>query len=188
MTTFPASGPAGTLWKARSGMVTTTSSPPSAASCPVAARASGPSSAARSFSVSGPRELLSSAWWPAATASRARVPPMWPLPISPTVVRDPLPPGGWRSFQRPEQRLHPRAEVGRRPGGDQVAVDDCGLVPPVDAGVDHVVADRRNAGRPPAFDDLRGNRHPSGMADERDRLPRVVERPHPAEHARRAPP
>src|SRR5215467_15327504 len=178
MTTFPASGPGGTLCTARNGTVTTTSSPPPAGSRPVAARASGPSSAARSVSVSGPRELLSSTWCPAVTASRATVPPMRPLPISPTVVMDALTPGGWRSFQRLEQRLHPGAEVGGRPGGDQVAVDDRGLVHPVDAGVDHVVADRRHAGRAPAFDDLRGDRHPSGVADKGNRLPPVVERPH----------
>src|SRR5215471_20950303 len=178
MTTFPASGPGGTVCTARVGMVTTTSSLPSAASCPVVARASGPSSAARSPSVPGPRELLSSTWCPAVTASRATVPPIRPLPISPTVVMDALTPGGWRSFQRLEQRLHPRAEVGGRPGGDQVSVDDRGLIHPVDAGIDHVVADRRHAGRAPAFDDLRGDRHASGVADQGGRLPRLVEPPH----------
>ena len=48
--------------------------------------ASGPSSATSSVSVSGPRELLSTTWCPAATLSRATVPPIIPLPMMPTVV------------------------------------------------------------------------------------------------------
>src|SRR5260370_40918854 len=182
MTTFPASGPAGTLWTARNGIVTTTSSPPSDASCPVTARASGPSSAARSVRVSGPRELLSSTWCPAATASRATVPPVRPLPISPSVVMDAPTPGARRSFQRPEQRLHPRAEVGRSARGDLVAVHDRGLVYPVHPGVDHVIADRHDAGRSAAFDALRAKRHPAGGAGKADRLPRACDGPHQRNH------
>jgi hypothetical protein len=37
-------------------------------------------------SVSGPRELLSTTWYPASMASRAMVLPMYPLPMNPTVV------------------------------------------------------------------------------------------------------
>src|SRR3954447_18770343 len=61
-------------------------SPASAASKAVAARARGPSSATRSARDSGPRLLLSTTSWPAATASRATVLPMLPLPMSPMVV------------------------------------------------------------------------------------------------------
>ena len=68
------------------GIATTTRSPASAACSPVAAVASGPSSSMRSFSVSGPRELLSTTWCPAATLSLATVPPIIPLPMKPTVV------------------------------------------------------------------------------------------------------
>src|SRR3954464_11428717 len=67
-------------------MVTTTTSPASAAPVAVAARAWGPSSATRSLSVSGPRLLLSTTSWTASTASRATVLPMCPLPMSPMVV------------------------------------------------------------------------------------------------------
>src|SRR4051812_37464102 len=52
----------------------------------VAAAARGPSCATVPVSVSEPRELLSTTWWPASMASCARVMPMFPLPISPTVV------------------------------------------------------------------------------------------------------
>src|ERR1700758_4167035 len=58
MTVFPASGAAGKSGKALTGTVTTTMSPAAAASPLVAADARGPSSAAASASVSGPRELL----------------------------------------------------------------------------------------------------------------------------------
>src|SRR3954454_1318064 len=61
-------------------------SPAAAASAAVAARAWGPSWCTRSVSVSGPRLLLSTTSWPASTASRARVLPMFPLPMSPMVV------------------------------------------------------------------------------------------------------
>jgi hypothetical protein len=65
----------------------TTTMPPSAAASPlVAADARGPSSATVSASVSGPRELLSTTWCPAATASRAMVLPNLPLPMNPTVI------------------------------------------------------------------------------------------------------
>src|SRR3954467_7537707 len=61
-------------------------SPAAAASVEVAARAWGPSSSTSSERVSGPRLLLSTTSWPAATASRATVLPMFPLPMSPIVV------------------------------------------------------------------------------------------------------
>src|SRR5690242_5040398 len=67
-------------------MVTTTTSPAVAASCAVAARACGPSSATRSARVSGPLLLLSTTSCPAAIASRATVLPMLPLPMKPQVV------------------------------------------------------------------------------------------------------
>src|SRR3984885_6711815 len=86
MTVFPASGAAGKLGKALTGTVTTTMSPAAAASPLVAADARGPRSAARSASVSGPRELLSTPWCPAAMASRAMALPICPLPMNPTVV------------------------------------------------------------------------------------------------------
>lgn len=86
MTVFPASGAAGRSGKAVTGTVTTTMSPAAAASSLVAADARGPSSATVSASDPGPRELLSTTWCPAATASRAIVPPMDPLPMNPTVV------------------------------------------------------------------------------------------------------
>src|SRR6202034_1657253 len=86
MTVFPASGAAGTLGKALTGTVTTTMSPAAAASPLVAADARGPRLAARSASVSGPRELLSTTWCPAAMASRAMALPICPLPMNPTVV------------------------------------------------------------------------------------------------------
>jgi hypothetical protein len=68
------------------GTETTTMSPAAEASPLVAADARGPSSAAVSASVSGPRELLSTTWCPAAMASRAIVLPICPLPMNPTVV------------------------------------------------------------------------------------------------------
>ena len=67
-------------------MVTTTTSAACAASAGVAARARGPSSATRSAKVSGPRLLLSTTSCPAPTTSRARVLPMFPLPMRPHVV------------------------------------------------------------------------------------------------------
>jgi hypothetical protein len=57
----------------------------------------GPSSPTRSLRVAGPRELLSTTSYPAATAIRATVPPMFPLPMKPTVVIplvNPRPPRG----------------------------------------------------------------------------------------------
>src|SRR6266508_235417 len=74
-------------------MRTTTRSPGAAASAGVAARARGPSSATRSLRVCGPRELLSTRSYPAATANRATVPPMFPLPMKPTVVMSLANPG-----------------------------------------------------------------------------------------------
>jgi hypothetical protein len=91
MTVFPASGAAGKPGKALTGTVTTTMSPAAAASPLVAADAAGPSSAARSASVSGPRELLSTTLCPAAMASRAMALPICPLPMNPTVVMFQLP-------------------------------------------------------------------------------------------------
>ena len=67
-------------------MLTTTRSPASAACSAVPAVASGPSSATSSVSVSGPRELLTTTWCPAATLSLATVPPIIPLPMIPMVV------------------------------------------------------------------------------------------------------
>src|SRR5258707_2889496 len=86
MTVCRASGAAGTLGKALTGTVATTMSPAAAASPLVAADARGPSSAAVSASVSGPRELLSITWSPASMASRAMALPICPLPMNPTVV------------------------------------------------------------------------------------------------------
>src|SRR5262245_17031384 len=80
------------------GMATTTRSPASAACPAVAAVASGPSSATSSRSVSGPRELLITTVYPAATLSRATVPPISPLPMKPIVVMTPPTPGRPRSF------------------------------------------------------------------------------------------
>src|SRR5579862_3356994 len=87
-------------------MLTSTRSPASAACSAVPARASGPSSAASSASVSGPRELLSTTWCPAATLSLATVPPIIPLPMMPTVVMTPPTPDPVRSFREfvPRQR------------------------------------------------------------------------------------
>jgi len=78
MTVFPAIGAAGKSGKALTGTVTTTMSPAAAASTLVAADARGPSSAAVSASVSGPRELLSTIWCPASMASRASALPICP--------------------------------------------------------------------------------------------------------------
>jgi hypothetical protein len=61
---------------------TAVDSPAAAASSLVAADGCGPSWAAVSASVSGPRELLSTTWWPASTASRATVVPMLPIPTN----------------------------------------------------------------------------------------------------------
>src|SRR5205823_2600936 len=55
--------------------------------------ASGPSSAPRSWRVSGPRELLITTRCPAARLSRATVPPIIPLPMKPIVVMTPANPG-----------------------------------------------------------------------------------------------
>src|SRR3954468_21274390 len=73
-------------------------SPAAAASAAVAARACGPSEATRSPRVSGPRLLLSTTSWPASTASRARVLPMFPLPMSPIVVTQTANTGATRRF------------------------------------------------------------------------------------------
>src|SRR6185437_9635806 len=88
--------------------------------------------------------------------------------------------------ERLQQRLHPRPEVRGGPGGDQVIVDHGGLVDPVGPRVDHVVADGPDAGRPAALDDLRRDRPPARVADERARLPFAVERLDEAQHRLRA--
>src|SRR5450432_292367 len=72
---------------------------PAAASAVIPARASGPSSPASSCSVSGPREVLTPTWCPAATASPATVPPIIPLPMNPTVVMQAATPGRRQSFR-----------------------------------------------------------------------------------------
>src|SRR5216684_3698999 len=80
------SAAAGRCGQACNGTLTTARSPAAPASALVAARASGPSSSTRPFSVSGPRELLRTTWCPAATLSRATVLPIMPLPMKPTLV------------------------------------------------------------------------------------------------------
>src|SRR3984893_39374 len=86
MTVFPASGAAGKLGKPLTATVPTTMSPAAATSPLLPADARGPSSATVSANVSGPRELLSTTWCPASTASRAMALPSCPLPMNPTVV------------------------------------------------------------------------------------------------------
>src|SRR6478672_1326293 len=88
---------------------------------------------------------------------------------------------------RLKQGLHPRPQVGGCPGRDEVAVHHGGLVHPVGARVDHVVADRADAGGPPALEDPGRDRHPARVADEGDRLVRAVERPYQVQHGLRAP-
>src|SRR4051795_12961493 len=65
-------------------MVTTTSSPFRAASATGTAVA--PVSAARSASVSGPRELATRTSCPSARRRRVRVPPIWPAPMMPILM------------------------------------------------------------------------------------------------------
>src|ERR1700722_17784911 len=86
MTGLPASGLTGRSPNALTGTLTRTRSPASAACWAVPAVASGPSSAASSARVSGPRELLTTTRYPAATLSRATVPPIMPLPMMPRVA------------------------------------------------------------------------------------------------------
>src|SRR5580704_8772388 len=69
-------------------------------------------------------------------------------------------------FYRLEQGLHPRAQVGRGPGRDEVAVDHGRLVDPVGTRVDHIVADRAHAGGAAALEDPGRDRHPARVADE----------------------
>jgi len=95
-------------------MLTTTRSPAAAASAGVAARARGPNSSTRSLRVCGPRELLSTTSYPAATASRATVPPRFPLPMKPTVVMPLGNPGPATGI--PERRWAGRM-TGRPSGG-----------------------------------------------------------------------
>src|SRR5882762_8339088 len=83
MTILPARGNTGTWPMFFSGIVTTTMSPRSAVSVGLAARALGPSSSTRPFSVSGPRELLITTSYPCATANLASWLPMCPAPINP---------------------------------------------------------------------------------------------------------
>src|SRR5258707_7516745 len=63
-----------------------------------------------------------------------------------------LPNGQRLQLYRLEQGLHPWAQVGGRPGRDEVGVHHGGLVHPVGARVDHVVADRAHAGGPAALE------------------------------------
>ena len=86
-----------------------------------------------------------------------------------------------RSLSRATSRafIHGPRSPGH-PGRDQVAVDHAGLVHPVHAGVDHVVPDSVDAGRPPTLDDPGRDRHPPGVTDEGDRLGGGVERLAPA--------
>src|ERR1700677_1736038 len=86
MTVLPTRGSRGTVPMAPTGIVTTTQSPAAAACSGGAARACGPNSATRAESVCGPRDLLSTTSKPTSTASRASVPPMFPLPMSPSVA------------------------------------------------------------------------------------------------------
>jgi hypothetical protein len=66
--------------------------------------ARGPSSAARSARVSGPRELLSTTWCPASMASRAIALPICPLPMNPTVIsRSPCRGEGHRDFDNAQR-------------------------------------------------------------------------------------
>jgi hypothetical protein len=99
ITTLPRNGSTGTLSTAANGIVTTTRSPAAAASSAVPARACGASSSTRSCSVSGPRLLLSTTSWPASTASRATVLPMFPLPDESD--------GGHYLRQRTQSAVHP---------------------------------------------------------------------------------
>src|SRR3984957_11116049 len=92
MTGFPASGLTGRSPNALTGTLTRTRSPASAACWAVPAVASEPSSAASSARVSGPRELLTTTRYPAATLSRATVPPIMPLPMMPRVAMTAPPP------------------------------------------------------------------------------------------------
>src|ERR1700735_3752829 len=86
MTGLPPSGLTGRSPNALTGTLTRTRSPASAACAAEPAVASGPSSAASSARVSGPRELLTTTRYPAATLSRATVPPIMPLPMMPRVA------------------------------------------------------------------------------------------------------
>src|SRR3712207_1208445 len=118
-------------------------SPAAAASAAVAARARGPSSPTRSARVSGPRLLLRTTSWPAATASRAMVLPMFPLPMSPTVVtyaasRAPAEPFPARASSRPGSHRETTRPPGSQPRGVSSGVRDV-----VGALVDHRVRARR---------------------------------------------
>src|SRR3954470_14197379 len=88
MTVLPTRGSEGTAPIALYGIATTTQSPAAAACRGMPARARGPSSATRSDSVRGPRELLSTTSKPASTASRPSAPPMFPLPMTPSVAME----------------------------------------------------------------------------------------------------
>ena len=80
----PSNRPAGRLGTLPWGMVTTTTSPPRAASATGTAVA--PVSAARSASVPGPRELATRTSCPSARRRRVRVPPIWPAPMMPILM------------------------------------------------------------------------------------------------------
>ena len=78
---FPGHCRGGQVGNVVTGNATTTMSPAAADSPLVAVEARGPSPAAVSASVAGPRQLLSTTWCPASMASRAMVLPMFPLPM-----------------------------------------------------------------------------------------------------------
>src|ERR1700742_2315374 len=140
MTALSTTGRTGTWLMAASGVATTTMSPASAVSSTLSARAVGPSSATRSFSVSGPRELLITTVCPAATLSRATVPPILPLPMNPMVAIPPI-------LSPPRAGIPGRGHgPGGRPGrGDlmiaQMLIDhagaDVGNLAPLGEPVDH---------------------------------------------------
>src|SRR5579859_2836605 len=77
-------------------------------------------------------------------------------------------------------------EIGRRAGGDQVAVHHDGAVLPHEAGVHEVVLDGADAGPAPPPHDPRRDRDPARVADERHRLPRLEDLPSELEHPARA--
>lgn len=76
----------GSAETALSGMVTTTTWAPRAASAAVTAVA--PVSFASAASVSGPRELATDTSWPSAVRRLVRLPPMFPAPMMP-IFMDP---------------------------------------------------------------------------------------------------
>src|SRR5690349_668274 len=80
--------PAGKFGIALTGIVTTTTSAPRAASSTGTAVA--PVSSASAVSVWGPRELATETSCPRAVSRRVRLPPMLPAPMMPIFMRDPF--------------------------------------------------------------------------------------------------